>query len=241
MTSPSRSRRRHPARVYWVRRLLVVGTALALVFAVGRMLGGSADGRSGDDGDNAVVAGVRTPTTKTAPKPYGPVGVTSLAPNGKPKSSRSGVALAAPTGPCSLDEVTVTPTIRSAAAGREVQVTLQLTGIQPACTLGISANSLAVRITSGKDRIWSSQQCPRSIKRQTVTVRSAAPAKLTVAWSGRRSNDGCTRSTAWALPGYYHATAAVIGSEPADAQFRLTTPPRPVVVKTEKPTSGKRR
>jgi hypothetical protein len=34
-------------------------------------------------------------------------------------------------------------------------------------------------------------------------------------------------------------TAAAIGSEPADAQFRLSVPPRPVVTKTAHPKSKK--
>jgi len=72
-----------------------------------------------------------------------------------------------------------------------------------------------------------------------VNDRSAEPTTVTVSWSGRRSDEDCSRSTAWALPGYYHVVAAVIGSEPNDAQFRLGSPPRPVVTKTAKPHKKK--
>jgi hypothetical protein len=241
MTTPTRPRRRLPARVYWVRRTLVLLTALALVFAIGRMLGGS--GGSGSGADQATVTGSRTSTSpsktpNTTPS-YGPLGVTTTTPSAKPTGTAPPVVLAEPTGPCALDEITVTPTITSAPAGRPVPLTLQLTGMRPACTFVVTTRSLAVRVTSGSDRNWTSQQCPRAIRTQTVTVRSAAPATITVDWSGRRSDETCSRSAGWALPGYYHLTAAVIGSEPGDAQFRLTSPPRPVVTKTIKPKPKK--
>lgn len=244
MSSVTRPRGRHPARVYWVRRLLVLATAFALVFGIGRMLGDSADGKSGS-GVRATVAGASTSTsagtpTSSAPAPYGPLGVTTAAPSVNPTGSAPQVALAEPTGPCGLDEITVTPTITSAPAGKPVPLTLQLTGMRPACTFVVSARSLAARVVSGKDRIWTSQQCPKSIRTRTLVVRSAAPATVTVHWSGRRSDGDCTRSTAWALPGYYHVTAAVIGSEPGAAQFKLTTPPRPVVTKTITPKPKKK-
>ena len=42
-----------------------------------------------------------------------------------------------------------------------------------------------------------------------------------------------------AMPGYYHVTAAAVGSEPGEAQFRLGLPPRPVVTKTAHPKTKK--
>src|SRR3954451_8813871 len=38
-----------PARVYWVRRLLVLGTAFALVLGIGHLLSGGSDATSGED------------------------------------------------------------------------------------------------------------------------------------------------------------------------------------------------
>ena len=120
-----------------------------------------------------------------------------------------------------------------------VDLVLELTGVKPACTFSVSSRTVVAKVTSGKDRIWSSQDCPRSIKPTSVVVRSGDPAKVVVSWNGRRSDEDCSRSTAWALPGYYHLTAAVIGSVPADTQFRLSAPPRPVITKTAKPHTKK--
>jgi hypothetical protein len=83
------------------------------------------------------------------------------------------------------------------------------------------------------------------VPKEDVVVRSAKPAVVPVTWNGRRITDGtCGATNAWARPGYYHALAAVIGSEPTDAQFALSLPPRPVVTKTAhpkptKPSAGK--
>lgn len=247
MSTLTRPHGRHPAAVYWGRRTMVLVTALAMVFFVAKALGGGSGGSGGSAGSEgrAAVAAARStgssgPTTASqAPRLSGPVGVVTTGPIAKATGTAPPIVLAAPTGPCALDEITVTPTMSSAPAGRPVPLTLELTGMRPACTFVVSARSLAARVVSGSDRIWTSQECPRAISQRTVVVRSAVPTTVTVTWSGRRSDPGCSRSTDWALPGYYHLTAAVIGSEPGDTQFRLTSPPRPVVTKTIQPKNKK--
>jgi hypothetical protein len=225
--------------VYWFRRSLVLLTALALVFAIGRLLGGSG-GTSGPPAEAEPVA-APAPST-TVPAVAGPLPVVPSATGkaARPTATGTPVVLAVPTGPCAVDEITVTPTVPVAVAGGRVSLVLQLTGIRPACTFAVSSRTLVARVTSGHDRIWSSQDCRTSVKAASVVVRSAEPTPVTVTWSGRRSDDDCSRSTPWALPGYYHLTAAAVGSEPADTQFRLTSPPRPVVTKTAHPKGKKK-
>jgi hypothetical protein len=241
MRTVVRPQGRLPARVYWFRRAMVLMTAAALVFAIGRLLGGG----SGPEApvDTAAVAAAKssaapTPTPGVAgPQPFDPT------PTGKaaqPSATANPVELAVPSGPCAIDEITVTPSVPTAIAGGRVDLQLQLTGIRPACTFSVSSRTLAAKITSGADRIWSTQDCPSAVKPASIVVRSAEPTTVVIPWSGRRSDDECSRTTAWALPGYYHVTAAVIGSEPADAQFRLQLGPRPVVTKTAKPKTKQR-
>jgi hypothetical protein len=236
MRTVSRPRGRLPARVYWFRRTLVLVTALALVFAIGRLLSGSGDASS--PGEAAAV----TASTPSATPTLGLAGPTPLRPattagSGKARPTATGapVVLAAPTGPCAVDEITVTPSVPEASAGGQVHLVLELTGIKPACTFAVTSRTLVAKVTSGNDRIWSTQDCPKAIREKTVVVRSATPATVVVPWSGRRSDDDCSRSTAWALPGYYHLVAAAIGSEPEETQFKLSLPPRPVVTKTAHP------
>ena len=227
-----------PQRVYWFRRALVLVTAFALVFGVARLLG-SDGGSAGTEGTATITAA--HPGHPQNPSPTGFVGPVG-APTGSPTAhhrtktpSPSPTPLATPTGPCAAADLTVSPVIDTAAAGRPVTIGLRLTGTQPACTFTVSSKSVVLKVTSGQDRIWSSQDCRKAIPTRTVAVRSAVATTVRVSWSGRRSDTGCTRTTAWAEPGYYHALAAALGSEPSDVQFQLTLPSRPVVTKTAHP------
>jgi hypothetical protein len=141
-----------------------------------------------------------------------------------------------PSGPCRDSDVHVVPAMRgNAYAGSDVRLRLELTTFaSPACNWTVSAETLAVRLTSGSDRIWSSQDCPKSVPKQPVVLRQRKPAVVEVVWSGRRSDPGCSRTTGWAEPGYYHVSAAAMGSEPESQQFQLV-PPAPVTI-TPTPT-----
>jgi hypothetical protein len=134
----------------------------------------------------------------------------------------------------------VLPSVPQAAAGHPIAVHLRLEGTQPACSFEVSPDSLVVKITSGSDRIWSSQDCPHAIRKSTVVVRSGVPADVPITWSGRRSDDDCSGLTSWALPGFYHVYAAALGSTPTDVQFEVTVPNRRLVTKTAKPKPTKK-
>lgn len=232
-----------PARVYWFRRVLVLATVLALVFAVARLIAGGGDDPAAAP-DRAAPAAVRTPaaqpTDQAQPQMFGPVPVVPPTSTGVPAPTGTPVILAEPTGPCTVDEVTVTPELTDGVAGAPVGIVLRLTGIRPACTFAVSSRSVVVKVTSGKDRIWSTQDCRKAIPRSTVTVRSSEPVEVPVTWSGRRSDADCSRATSWAMPGYYHVAASAIGSEPADVQVKLSAPSPAVVTKTAKPKNKKK-
>jgi hypothetical protein len=233
-------RGRLPARVYWFRRVLVLGTAVLLLVGFAHLVGGDGGGEQ----PRARLAGdpttPRPSATPGAPRTAGPY----VVPTG-PAAAHSTTAanqppLARPDGPCQPNDISVTPTVPNAKAGGRIAIQVKLSVAQPACTFAVSPTTLAVKVTSGSDRVWSSQDCKSAVPTRSVVVRSAAPVTIPVTWSGRRSNpDSCDHSQAWARPGYYHALAAVIGSEPADVQFKLSVPPRPVVTRTAKPKTKK--
>ena len=241
MSAVTRPRGPLPSRVYWTRRLLVIGVALALVFGIGRLLGGGSDGRS--EGDAAALTGADSQPGRGSTR-HPSSGSTSKHTT-KPKPTKTLAPLAEPDGPCDSNEVLVTPHISGAKAGGEVVLTLELTSTDSAaCTWRASATTLALKLTSGSDFIWSSQQCPTSITAQDLILRKpvagdsrVVPAKIGVHWSGRRSDVDCSRTTDWARPGYYHAIAAALGGTSTDVQFELDYPSRPTVTvtKTRKP------
>jgi hypothetical protein len=218
---------RLPQRVYWFRRSVVLLVAALLVFGVGKMLGGSGSGPATDQAS----ATASTPSSSAGTsRAIGPVAPTKV-----PATAATTAPLLAPTGACAADEVSVVPTVPKAEAGKPIVVHLTLAGTQPACTFAVSPDSLVVKITSGADRIWSSQDCPGAIPRTSVVVRSGVAADVPISWSGRRSDSTCSNAESWAMPGFYHVYAAALGSSPGDVQFEVTYPLRGVVTKTAKP------
>lgn len=238
----ARPRGRLPQRVYWFRRTLVLLTALAMVYGVAHLLGA---GGGASDGTATITAAHPRRTVAPAPtRVAGPVVVaTTPARAGSKRHQQQSTPvsspLATPSGPCNPADILVTPQIGRVAAGGPITITLGLTGTQPACTFTVSPRSVVLKVTSGSDGIWSSQDCPKSIPTRTVAVRSTGVTRVPVTWSGRRSDAGCSRTTGWADPGYYHALAAAMGSQPSDVQFRLSLPSRPVVTKTAHPKQTK--
>ena len=242
MSSVTRPRGPLGQRVYWTRRLIVLALAFGLVFGIAHLLGGGSDGKSGGDTASPVVADASSssPTTsETTSRPTsGPTTRLTSGPTGtKPPKTNTSPPLAQPDGPCSDDEVVVTPVLSSPVAGSPVAVGLEISSIDSAaCTFRVSSSTVVVKLISGDDFIWSSQECPKSVPAVDVVARSSLPAKVNVYWSGRRSNETCSTTTDWARAGWYHAIAAALGGEPTDVQFELALPIGETVTKTASPT-----
>lgn len=245
MSALIRPRGTLPARVYWVRRSLMLALVFVLVFGIGRVFSGG-----GDDSDKQPVAQTAASSSNPTPtqqaKPFiGPQAFTPATgkqqgtqPTGQPTQTptfQPSTPLPMPTTDCDPEEITVTPVLAAARAGQDVQIPLDVTGTASACRFEVSGDSLALKITLDDQRIWSTQQCSDAIRKQTIAVRSSTTTRINVTWNGRYSDEDCSDTTKWALPDTYDAEAAVIGSEPNDASFRLTVPPRPVVTQTATP------
>lgn len=219
-----------PARVYWTRRLVLLGLALVLVAGLARILGGSSDA-SDDGSDQATTAGATTttsPSDTTAPEP--------VRKKRKKKQAPTAPPLAEPTGACLSSDIVVTPVVAEAQGGVDVPITLNLRTLQtPACTWTVSAETLTVSITSGDDAIWSSRECPLSLPAQDVVVRQTVDAPIALVWNAKRSDEDCSEFTQWAGLGFYHVEAAALGGEPTDIQFELVRPASAVITKTVTP------
>jgi len=233
MSSVARPRGPLPPSVYWRRRLAVLGIAFLLVFGLAHLLGGGSDGKSGGDDTATPVAGSQSSSSSPTHR------ATHTSTRKPHKSTHTATPLAQPDGPCSDDEVVVKPVLGSPSAAGRVTIRLELTSTDSeACTFTVSRDTVVVKLTSGDDFIWSTQECPRSVKRADVVVRKTVPAKVDVTWSGRRSNSDCDVTAAWAMPGWYHAIAAALGGEPTDVLFELGPASAPTITKTVSPTSS---
>lgn len=254
MSAVTRPRGPLPARVYWTRRTLVVVLALVLVFVLARLLGGSGSGGGqpsaqpvGADASSSSAAATTSAaaSSPTAVSTAATVPATSGAATSAPSAATgaaggkqaSSTPLPGSSGPCRTDDIVATPTIKGTAyAGKPVVFAMDLTTrTTAACDFVVSARSLVVKISSGADRIWSTQDCRGAVPKQSVVVRKDTPTSVDVTWNGQRSDSACSRSTSWAEPGYYHAVSAAFGSDPVDEQFRLLAPVRPTVTAKPKP------
>jgi hypothetical protein len=235
---PALTRGPLPARVYWVRRMLVLGTATLLVVAITHLLGGGSDATS--DPERAAQVAADTSASTTASVTDLPTAAASSRKPGKRATRSQEPVLAQPQGPCVNEDVAITPLVKEAVAGDDVRIVLQLrTLTSDACTWRVSPDSVTVNITSGKDDIWTSRECRRAIAPQDVVVRKAVTTDVAVVWKqAKRSDEGCTARTDWAYPGWYHVTAAALGGEPSDVQFELTAPVAATVTKTAKPKNS---
>ena len=214
--TPPRRGRRLPARVYWIRRGVLLAVLALLIGGIGfglKALGG------GSEQPLTATNVAQTKQSKQAASPGA----------GQPTGgSTAGAGLASPSGTCDPADIVVTPAIGRITGGARTSLKFKVTGAEAACAWRVSPETLVVKITSGSDRIWSSQQCPKAIPTGDIVVRNAVPTKIFVSWSTRRSEEGCPMgTTAWARAGYYHAIAAAMGGQPTDVQFRLGVPPTP--------------
>lgn len=220
-----------PARVYWVRRGLVLATAFALVFALARLLGGGSDGSSGAEQAERTAA---QPTSEVDTSPGAEQKPSAEKTTKKTRKIKK--TLPAPDGDCLPEEVRVSPEIRSEPAGADqIPIPITLTTDREACVFDFSASTVVLKITSGNDNIWSSQHCPVVLGEHSTVVRSIRPVTLTVNWNGKRSDEECSPNAGWAYRGGYHAIAATLGGEPVDQYFELTKAERKVIKKVREP------
>ncbi|WP_151083612.1 hypothetical protein [Nocardioides cynanchi] len=228
------TRGRLPARVYWARRLMVLGTALLLVVGIARLLGGSSDGSSGPDR----AAQVSDTSTKGSAAPSA---TTAHARHRHHHRSRSRASVSAspvamPSGPCADNDVAITPSVPQPIAGSDITLVLDISTItSPACDWTLSGKSLALKITSGPDLIWTTVQCAKVIPTESLVLRNNVPTRVELTWNARRSEPGCPAVTDWAKLGTYHLHVAALAGQPQDVTFTLVAPLPPEVTKTVHP------
>jgi hypothetical protein len=234
------TRGRLPARVYWVRRLMVLGIAGLLVVGVAKMLGGSSDASSGDDAARTVAAtspstGEAVPSTPAISDPSSPA-TRSARHHHRHHAADPVTPVAMPSGPCAASDVAITPSVPRPVAGRDITLVLDVSSLNaPACTWSLSSKTLAMRITSGNDLIWTTTQCARAIPTQDLVLRQSQPNRVRLSWDAQRSEPGCPARSQWALPGTYHLQVAALAGRPQSVTFLLTAPSPAEVTRTAHP------
>ncbi|HVF05107.1 MAG TPA: hypothetical protein VNA20_09720 [Frankiaceae bacterium] len=180
-----------PPGVYWRRR---VGTLLGVVvvlFGASRACGSDGEPRAG-------VSPTPSASATTTPRPTKPAVSRTASPTASP------VAAA---GQCRAADLVVNA--RAGAqlypAGQRPVLTIGIAnkGARP-CTFDVGQANRGITVTSGNDRVWSSDDCSPGGGAQVVALQPGAePTEFSVTWARRRSRPGCPAGQPEAAPGTY--------------------------------------
>jgi hypothetical protein len=217
-----------PASVYWVRRALVLGAiGLATWMVVSVLPFGKGDSDAAPPAATPTAqppapdrpVSTASPAAKPTPKATEPKPKKKAEPKPKPKPEPSGT----PTCPDSVVRVAADAKSSTSPAGKPVliQVSLENTA-SVACRISVSAKTLELTVTSGKDRIWTTAHCSDAINPGPFTLQPGKKRELGIVWMGERSKKGCPKGQQKSLPGYYAVTATFNGTAAKAGHFLLS-------------------
>lgn len=200
-----------PASTYWRRRLVLLGVVLLVLLLLTKACGGS----SGKSNLSAAAA---------SPAPSAAAPVRSVAPSPVPSPVPSVAPSPAAPRPCpdGVLQVTAVADATSYASGAAPRFTLTVrnTGTA-ACTRALGPDAVELRVFSGEDRIWSSDDCNGAKGQGVLTLPAGTARATTVQWSGKRTKPGCVVG-AVAQPGTYRVTARVGDLVQQGTVFQIT-------------------
>lgn len=198
-----------PASTYWQRRAAVAAAVLVPLVLLTTLLGGD------DEADTLAGA----PSTETA--------APSLAPTPGPTPQVS--AAPTPTAPavpiCQPDALKISADADKEAypvgASPRLSLSVTNTGAAP-CTRDLGQAAVELLVTSGKDRIWSSDDCNPGGPKTVTTLQPGKAAVQRLSWDGRRSRPGCTGAKERAAAGTYRVSGRVGQLRVEGDVFRFT-------------------
>ena len=96
-----------------------------------------------------------------------------------------------------------------------------INGSATTCVVSVTPKTFELKIYSGTDRIWSSDDCARAVKPRKATVKAEDALEWRMAWDGQRSRAGCRSRPEAPKPGTYFATAQLDGAKPVQLRMIL--------------------
>lgn len=197
-----------PVATYWRRRAGV----LAVVVVVGFLVSALA-GLRGAGPDRLRATGAPPATaTPTAGRTASASGAASAAP----------AAAAVPACPDQVATVNASTDASVYPPGSTARLTLSIANTgSTACRRAVGRSAVEVVVTSGSDRIWSSDDCAPGGDAGETVLQPGQAVTTTVTWPGTRSAPGCPPDHPAARPGTYRITARVGGLQVPGAVFRI--------------------
>lgn len=135
-------------------------------------------------------------------------------PSASPSSAKPS-ASPTPTGPvmCKPEDVVVNVSgAKTVKSGASTQLSVTFTSAT-ACILDFSAVPFDLTITSGSDRIWSTEDCGASQVSGLLKLQPFKPWSHSWTWNTQRSAAECKSVDEYLRPGTYVATAELQGSQ----------------------------
>lgn len=231
MSSIARPTGRHPQRVYWRRRLVLIAAVALIIWGVTKVLpgGDDSDPKSAPGESPSTSAPSSEPTSATTPKP-------STTPTTRPPERKRSkkvvtiaVTLAAATKSCKVDKVRVRPSVRDGAYAKSaVPIALEFsTTEKKACNLDLGSSRLLVGVATDDSSVWDTRTCKVDPAPSKIQLDPTWSTRTVLTWSGRRAGEKCKDGTSFARVGAYTVRAALIGGEPQQSTFRLSERPKP--------------
>ena len=199
-----------PPSTYWLRRAVVLGAVLLLLMLVLRACGGD---------DETTPRDTASPAASEAPSDEPTPSETPSGQTATPTTPPAPVAAACAPAVLQVEAVADRPAYRRPSIPR-LSLAVRNGGRTP-CRLDVGPAQLELRVVSGADRIWSSDDCAPGGAPQVVTLPPGGVQRSTVAWPLRRSRPGCPDGQAGAQPGTYRVIGRVGTVTREGAAFRL--------------------
>ena len=216
------------ALTYWARRGLLLAAATVFVVALILIIIG-AGAPSPASADSAAPAQASASATETAAPTPSFVNVSASA-TPKPLATKTPKlkastrkTLQGAAASCAAHELQPTLTGKRRIALKQ-STTFQLSlinGSDRTCIAQVTRKSFELKINYGRDRIWSTADCPSMIKTINRKLRAEYAVAWSLTWDGKRSKSTCKSTSRPLRPGRYVITAHLDGAAPVKLQMIL--------------------
>jgi zona occludens toxin (predicted ATPase) len=212
-----------PAGAYWLRRLLLLVVLLALVgggwwFVSGRASGSASATPPPSTEPSSPAADTTSPTVTTTPSTTPSTTTSPTSP-----ASTTATASAAPVA-CASGAIAVQAStdagIYPPGAHPLLTVTVTNVGSVP-CIRDLGQAAMGLIVSSGKTRVWSSDDCAPGGPEAAATLRPGQRFSSTVSWDRVTSKPGCPAGQPAAAPGTYQLVARNVALTSAPRSFSL--------------------
>ena len=195
-----------PASTYWRRRVLLLVLLVVVVLVLAKACGGddreSLSGPGKSPSPSAAASVAPSPTAAASPKPTPPAAL---------QTCRDTVL-----------QVSAESDAESYPSGGAPRFTLTVRNIgSVACRRALGPDAVELRVFSGDDRIWSSDDSNEAKGQGVLTLKPGEAQALTVRWPGKRTKPHCEVGEE-AQPGTYRVSARVGSIVRQGSVFRMT-------------------